>query len=75
MTQTTQLSNKPKQPPPQNTVEPIKHLLIGSKKTVYATIHHLHVLNYAHATDWSDLVPTANPGEFMSVLKKQLVIQ
>ncbi|MCZ2207631.1 hypothetical protein [Cylindrospermopsis raciborskii] len=75
MTQTTQLSNTLKQPQPQNIVEPIKDLLIGSKKTVYATIHQLHVLGYAHATDWSDLVPTANPGEFMSVLKRQLVIQ
>ncbi|OSO89621.1 hypothetical protein B7O87_10655 [Cylindrospermopsis raciborskii CENA303] len=42
--------------------EPLKHLLIGSKKTVLSTIHYLHVLGYAHATDWSDLIPTNNPG-------------
>ena len=54
--------------------EPLKHLLIGSKKTVISTIHYLHVLGYAHATDWSDLIPTSNPGEVMSILVKQILI-
>ncbi|MFB2645801.1 hypothetical protein ACE09Y_05925 [Raphidiopsis sp. BLCC-F218] len=54
--------------------EPLKHLLIGSKKTVLSTIHYLHVLGYAHATDWSDLIPTNNPGEVMSILVRQILI-
>ncbi|MEB3145523.1 MAG: hypothetical protein VKL02_05215, partial [Cylindrospermopsis raciborskii 1523720] len=48
--------------------EPLKHLLIGTKKTVISTIHYLHVLGYANATDWSDLTPTGNSGEVMSIL-------
>jgi hypothetical protein len=55
--------------------DPLKHLLIGSKKTVISTIHYLHVLGYAHATDWSDLTPTSNPGEVMSILVKEIVIK
>ena len=54
--------------------EPLKHLLIGSKKTVISTIHYLHVLGYAHATDWSDPIPTSNPGEVMSILVRQILI-
>ena len=54
--------------------EPLKHLLIGSKKTVISTIHYLHVLGYANATDWSDLTPTGNPGEVMSILVRHIVI-
>jgi len=60
--------------PQGNHREPLKHLLIGSKKTVISTIHYLHVLGYAHATDWSDLIPTGNPGEVMSILIRQIVI-
>jgi len=36
--------------------EPLKHLLIGSKKAVISTIHYLHVLGYANATDISILM-------------------
>ncbi|KRH95522.1 MULTISPECIES: hypothetical protein [Cylindrospermopsis] len=54
--------------------EPLKHLLIGSKKAVISTIHYLHVLGYANATDWSDLTPTGNPGEVMSILVRHIVI-
>ncbi|MBU6346955.1 MAG: hypothetical protein KGR70_17100 [Cyanobacteria bacterium REEB494] len=54
--------------------EPLKHLLIGTKKTVISTIHYLHVLGYANATDWSDLTPTGNSGEVMSILVRHIVI-
>nr|WP_322720411.1 hypothetical protein [Nostoc sp. ChiQUE02]MDZ8233460.1 hypothetical protein [Nostoc sp. ChiQUE02] len=43
--------------------EPIKHLLIGSSKAVTSTIHYLQVIGYASVGDWSQLLPTANPGE------------
>ncbi|MFL0648710.1 hypothetical protein C6N34_012100 [Cylindrospermopsis raciborskii Cr2010] len=54
--------------------EPLKHLLIGTKKTVISTVHYLHVLGYANATDWSDLTPTGNSGEVMSILVRHIVI-
>jgi hypothetical protein len=48
--------------------------LIGSKKAVISTIHYLHVLGYANATDWSDLTPTGKSGEVMSILVRHIVI-
>lgn len=56
--------------------EPIKHLLIGSPKAVTSTIHHLHQLGYAQVGDWSSLLPSpTNPGEVMSILIKQILVQ
>ncbi len=54
--------------------EPIKHLLIGSPKAVTSTIHYLQVIGYASVGDWSPLLPTANPGEVMSILSRQILI-
>ncbi len=48
--------------------EKIKHTLIGSSQAVTATIQVLHQLGYADICDWSPLLPTHNPGEFISVL-------
>ncbi|MCF4966768.1 hypothetical protein [Nostoc sp. CMAA1605] len=55
--------------------EPMKHLLIGSPKAVNSTIHHLHMLGYANVCDWSPLLPTENPGEVMSILTRQILMQ
>lgn len=55
--------------------EPLKHLLIGSPKAVTSTIRYLHQLGYAQVGDWSRLLPTVNPGEVMSILSKQIVVQ
>ncbi|WP_414526609.1 hypothetical protein [Nodularia chucula] len=52
--------------------EPIKHLLIGSPKAVTSTIHLLQVIGYANVKDWSPLLPTANAGEVMSILSRQI---
>ncbi|MEH1904109.1 hypothetical protein [Nostoc sp.] len=54
--------------------EPIKHLLIGSPKAVTSTIHFLQVIGYASVGDWSQLLPTANPGEVMSILSRQILV-
>ena len=59
----------------QPSFEPLKHLLIGSPKAVTSTIQHLHQLGYAQIGDWSPLLPTANPGEVMSILSKQILVQ
>jgi hypothetical protein len=55
--------------------EPIKHLLIGSAKAVTSTIHYLQVIGYANTGDWSPLLPTTNPGEVMSILSRQILMQ
>jgi hypothetical protein len=53
----------------------IKHLLIGSPKAVKSTIHYLQVLGYADVGAWSPLLATANPGEFMSILSRSILVQ
>lgn len=53
--------------------EPIKHLLIGSPKAVTSTIHFLQVIGYANVGDWSQLIPTANHDEVMSILIRQIL--
>ncbi|BAY65584.1 hypothetical protein NIES22_56910 [Calothrix brevissima NIES-22] len=55
--------------------EKIKHTLIGSSKAVIATIRILHQLGYADIGDWSPLLPTSNPGEFMSILIRTIIVQ
>ncbi len=55
--------------------EPIKHTLIGSPKAVKSTIHYLQVIGYADAAAWSPLVPTPNPGEVMSIMSRQILVQ
>ncbi|MCF4968402.1 hypothetical protein [Nostoc sp. CMAA1605] len=71
-TDTPSLNQPNQQPLPQR--EPIKHLLIGSHKTVTSTIHYLQVIGYASVGEWSPLLPTANPGEVMSILIRQILI-
>ncbi|MFN6571934.1 hypothetical protein [Dendronalium sp. ChiSLP03b] len=55
--------------------EPIKHILIGSPKAVTSTIHFLQVVGYANVGDWSQLLPTENPDEVMSILIRQILTQ
>ena len=55
--------------------EPLKHLLIGSSKAVTSTIRYLQVIGYADVGDWSQLLPTGNAGEFMSILSRNIVVQ
>ncbi len=55
--------------------EKIKHTLIGSSKAVMGTIRVLHQLGYADVGEWSPLLPTNNPGEFMSILIRTINVQ
>ncbi|MEM7555815.1 MAG: hypothetical protein AAF378_17300 [Cyanobacteria bacterium P01_A01_bin.84] len=55
--------------------ETIKHMLIGSSKAVISTIHVLHRIGYAEVSDWSPLLPSPNPGEVMSILVRQILVQ
>jgi hypothetical protein len=64
-------------PSPESTAnrEPVKILLIGSPKGVNTVIHTLYRLRFAEVREWSPLQPTANPGEVMSILKRQISIR
>ncbi len=51
--------------------EQMRVLLISSPTWVEATIHDLHARGFANTTDWSSLVPGANPGEVVSILTRR----
>ncbi|QSJ16710.1 hypothetical protein JYQ62_34365 [Nostoc sp. UHCC 0702] len=65
---------KPSPEKPLRKREPIKHLLIGSPKAVTSTIHYLQMIGYANVGDWSQLIPTDNPDEVMSILIRQISV-
>ena len=62
-------------PEPTANREPVKILIIGSPKGVNNIIQTLYRLRFAEVREWSPLQPTANPGEVMSILKRQLSIR
>ena len=51
---------------------PVKILVISSPKGVNNTIHFLYRLGYAQISEWTKPQPTENPGEVMSVLRRNL---
>ena len=55
--------------------ESVKILIIGSPKGVNNMIHTLYRLKFAEVRAWSPLQPTANPGEVVSILIRQLSIK
>ena len=57
--------------PPAPGQEQMRILLISSPAWVEATIHDLHARGFANTTDWSSLVPGANPGEVVSILTRR----
>ncbi|MCC5635266.1 hypothetical protein LC593_05240 [Nostoc sp. CHAB 5844] len=66
--------NQQPAPHPLPKRERIKHLLIGSPKAVTSTIHYLQTVGYANVGDWSQLLPTDNPDEVMSILIRQILV-
>jgi hypothetical protein len=62
-------------PEPTSSREPVKILIIGSPKGVNNMIHTLYRLKFAEVREWSPLQPTANPGEVVSILIRQLSIR
>ena len=60
---------------PTSNRESIKILIIGSPKGVNNIIQTLYRLRFAEVREWSPLQPTANPGEVVSILKRQLSIR
>lgn len=53
--------------------EPLRVLVIGSRKGVTSTIHTLHRLGFAEAGEWSPLMPAPTSGEVMSILTRYLL--
>jgi len=53
--------------------ESLKILVIGSRRGVTTTIQTLHRLRFAEVREWSPLLPTANPGEVMSILSRYIL--
>ena len=51
--------------------EQIRILLISSPTWVRETIHDLHSRGFANASDWSSLLPGANPTEVVSILTRR----
>ena len=51
--------------------EQMRILLISSPTWVRETIHDLHSRGFAHANDWSSLLPAANPSEVVSILTRR----
>ncbi|MDZ8258394.1 hypothetical protein [Nostoc sp. ChiQUE01b] len=54
--------------------ESIRILVIGSRRGVISIIHTLHNLQFAEVGEWSRLLPTANPGEMMSILTRHIFV-
>jgi hypothetical protein len=61
--------------PPLSDREPLKILIIGSRRGVTSTIQTLHRLRFAEVREWSPLIPTANPGEVMSILSRYILAE
>jgi hypothetical protein len=72
-------NNREKVPPapsatPESTAsrEPVKISIIGSRRGVKSIIHTLYRLQFAEVTAWSPFQPTGKPGEFVSMLIRQI---
>ncbi len=52
--------------------EPLRLLVIGSRKGVISTIQTLYRLRFAEVGEWSPLLPAPSPGEVMSILTRFL---
>ncbi|WP_226593616.1 hypothetical protein [Microseira wollei] len=61
-----------KLPDPLDESELLRLIAIGSRKVVTSTIHTLHLLKFAHVSEWSRLLPAPNAGQVMSILTKRI---
>ncbi|MCS6812575.1 MAG: hypothetical protein NZ772_03245 [Cyanobacteria bacterium] len=52
--------------------EPLRVLLVGSRRGVNNTILTLYRLGFASVSEWSPLLPAPNPGEVMSILTRYI---
>jgi hypothetical protein len=54
--------------------EPLRILVIGSRRGVISTIQTLYRLRFAEVREWSPLMPGPNPGEVMSILTRYILV-
>ncbi|HAA28435.1 MAG TPA: hypothetical protein DCE56_13070 [Cyanobacteria bacterium UBA8553] len=52
----------------------VKVMVVGSPKGVIKIIHTLYNRGFAEVTEWSPPVPTKNPGEVMSVMRRCVLL-
>ena len=52
----------------------VKVMVVGSPKGVVKIIHTLYNRGFAEVTEWSPPVPTKNPGEVMSVMRRCVLL-
>jgi len=58
--------------PPISDPEVLRVLAVGSRPVVNRFVHLLHRSNIAHQSEWTRLIPTPNPGEFVRMLTKRI---
>jgi hypothetical protein len=70
-------SNQPPAQParPHPRPDRLRHLLYGSRAAIDRTIKVLHAYGYADPNDWSDPIPTDQPGQWMAILTKTLLME
>ncbi|MBD2090752.1 hypothetical protein H6F67_12900 [Microcoleus sp. FACHB-1515] len=61
--------------PPVHDPEVLRILAVGSRPVVNRFVRLLHRSNIAHSSEWTQLIPTPNPGEFMRMLTKRIPLQ
>lgn len=61
--------------PPIDDPELLRVLAVGSRTVVNIFVHRLHQANIVHFSEWSRLLPTPNPGEWMRILTKRIPIE
>jgi hypothetical protein len=54
--------------------EVLRLLAIGSPEVVNDCVLTLYRMGYAHPEDWSQPLPTVNPGEVMRILTKRVML-
>jgi hypothetical protein len=76
LTDTSQTSTIPVSPEvvasPLGSQEPVKLLVIGSRRGVLNIIYSLFHRGFAEVHEWSPLLPGPQPGEVMSILIRQI---
>jgi len=58
----------------QPSPEVLRVLAIGSPPVVHSCVLTLYRLGYARSEEWSQPLPTVNPGEVMRILTKRIIL-
>lgn len=61
--------------PPIDDPEILRVVAVGSRPVVNIFVHRLHQAGIVQFNEWSRLLPTPNPGEFMRILTKRIPLE